>query len=82
MVQMTYTRAEAIDAAAIEYLDELIAVGEIPDRYEVGRCLDCEARGMIRPSIFGEDFCYRCWNGGWGNDWAPFKPLAAYEQAT
>lgn len=63
--QLQYTTSEAIDANAIDYIDELVAVGELPQRFKVNRCSDCEEKGMVRAAIFGEDFCANCWRGRW-----------------
>ena len=65
MIQAEYTSLEAVDAEAILYIDELVAVGEIPTDQKVERCADCAEKGLIRPAIYGEAYCRRCWDGLW-----------------
>ena len=68
MLQTEYSDRERIDADAIEYLDELVAVGELPQKAKVNRCGDCADKGLVRTSIFGEDCCRRCWRGEWDQE--------------
>ena len=68
MVQAEYTSLEAVDAQAILYIDELVAAGEIPSDQKVNRCVDCTDKGLVRPAIFGEGYCRRCWDGLWRLD--------------
>ena len=73
MIQAEYTRLEAVDAEAILYIDELVAAGEIPTDQKVERCADCADKGLVRPAIFGEGYCRRCWHGLW----TPEEPSAS-----
>ena len=65
MVQAEYTHLEPVDAEAIKYINELVAAGEISPDMKVNQCADCAEKGLIRPAIFGEDYCRRCWDGLW-----------------
>lgn len=73
MVQAEYMHLEAVDAEAIKYIDELVAAGEIPPDQKVNRCVGCSEKGLIRPAIYGEDCCRRCWDGLW----LPEKPSSS-----